>query len=233
MTINRSLFSNLIIKSCASLLSLGTFTLFIASIPSVKAAEEIDFIYSPIQESIKVSSLEKFAEDGIIDANLAFYLNFIKPDEKQKASFRQLLTKKVEIDPVILSRLLKTDEGERLLNTIGEIINIQGGSNGKVAIRGALVTAALDQKEGLTVLNFLRNLSVNVQIDVKKAIDFAKDTKIVIDGTKIFVDEIAKLSVIEAQQDTTVDFSKLPDLRESGKFEVEEKTWNIKDEKRD
>ena len=58
-------------------------------------------------------------------------------------------------------------------------------------------------------------------------------SKIVIDGTKIFVDEIAKLSVIEAQQDTTVDFSKLPDLRESGKFEVEEKTWNIKDEKRD
>ena len=177
MTINRSLFSNLIIKSCASLLSLGTFTLFIASIAPVKAAEKVYFIYNPIEESVPVSSLEKFAQDGIIDDNLAFYMNLAKPNEKQKALFRQLLTKKVEIDPVILSRLLKTDEGERLLNTIGEIINIQGGSNGKVAIRGALVTATLDQKEGLTVLNFLRNLSVNVQIDVKKAIDFAKDTR--------------------------------------------------------
>ena len=86
---------------------------------------------------------------------------------------------------MVLSRLLKTDEGERLLTFFGDIINIQGGkTSGKIALRGAIVTAAFDKEEGLTLLNFLRQLSVDVQIDVAKAIAFAKDVDIVVDGTE-------------------------------------------------
>ncbi len=133
---------------------------------------------------------------------------------------------------MVLSRLLKTDEGERLLTFFGDIINIQGGSSGKIALRGAIVTAALDKKEGLTLLNFLRNLSVDVQIDVRKAIAFAKDVGIIVDGTEKFVQEIAQLSAQEAQQNTKVDFTQLPDLRQPGKFAIEEKTWNLLDRKR-
>lgn len=94
---------------------------------SLQAAEQIDFVYSPIEESLKISSLEKFVADGTIDANLEFYMNIAKPDEKEKAIFRKLLTTKIPVDPVVLSRLLKTDEGERLLTFFGNIINIQGG----------------------------------------------------------------------------------------------------------
>jgi hypothetical protein len=199
---------------------------------SLQAAEQIDFVYSPIEESLKISSLEKFVEDGTIDANLEFYMNIAKPDEKEKAIFRKLLTTKIPVDPVVLSRLLKTDEGERLLTFFGNIINIQGGGSGKIPLRGAIVTAALDKKEGLTLLNFLRNLSVDVQIDVQKAIALAKDIGIIVDGTEKFVAEVAQLSAQEAQQSAQIDFDQLPDLRQPGKFAFAEKTWNLLDRKR-
>ena len=213
------------------LCSLGILTTLNVSLP-VNSAEEIDFVYSPIKETLKVSSLEKFVQDGTIDENLAFYLNIAKPSEEEKELFRKLLTKKIDIDPILLSRLLKTDEGDRLLTFFGDIINIKGGSSGKIALRGAIASAALDQEEGLTLLNFLRNLSVDVQIDVRKAIAFAKDIDIVVDGSKKFVDKVAQLSAQEGQQSPKIDFAQLPDLRQPGKFAVEEKTWNLNDTKR-
>jgi predicted dienelactone hydrolase len=213
------------------LCSLGTLTALTVSLP-VNSAEEIYFVYSPIEESLKVSSLEKFVKDGTIDENLAFYMNIVNPNEQEKALFRKILTQKIDIDPVVLSRLLKTDEGDRLLTFFGDIINIQGGSSGKIALRGAIASAALDQEEGLTLLNFLRKLSVNVQIDVSKAIAFAKDIDIIVGGTEKFVDEVAQLSAQEAQQRPKIDFDQLPDLRQPGQFAVEEKTWNLNDTKR-
>ncbi|MGK7885990.1 MAG: alpha/beta hydrolase [Crocosphaera sp.] len=147
------------------------------------------------------------------------YLNLANVNEEEQRRFKQALTKKIDVDAVVLSRLLKTDEGERLLNFFGEIINIQGGRNGKFALRGAIVTAALDD-QGLTLLNFLRQLSVNVQIDLKKAIAFAKDVEIVVDGTEKFVDEVEKLSAQEARQNPQIDFEQLPDLRKPGNFDI-------------
>ena len=78
---------NSISKICLQILglcSLGTFTSFNVSLP-LNAAEEIYFVYSPIEENLKVSSLEKFVKDGTIDKNLEFYMNIIKPDEREKA----------------------------------------------------------------------------------------------------------------------------------------------------
>lgn len=138
------LMKKLISKIClqfVGLCTLSTLTSFSIYFP-VNAAEKIYFVYSPIEESLKISSLEKFVEDGTIDKNLEFYLNIAKADEERTALFRQILTKKIDIDPVVISRLLKTDEGERLLNFFGNVINIQGGGNGKIALRGAIVTAA-------------------------------------------------------------------------------------------
>ncbi len=137
--------------------SIGILTPLTFSFP-LHAAEEIYFVYDSIEESLKVSSLETFAKDGTIDENLAFYLNIAGVNEAEKALFRKVLTQKIDVEPVVLSRLLKTDEGELLLEFFGRIINIQGGRNGKLALRGAIVTAAFDDR-GLTLLNFLRHYS--------------------------------------------------------------------------
>jgi len=133
---------------------------------------------------------------------------------------------------LILSRhLLKTDEGERLLNFFGNVINIEGGSNGKFVIRGAIVSSALSP-EGLTLLNFFRNLSVDVQIDVTEAIALAKNIDLVVKGTEAFVDEVATLSAQEAQKAPPVDYSQMADLSKRGNYAFTEKKWLLKDTSR-
>jgi predicted dienelactone hydrolase len=229
MFMRKSLISKLPLQ-IIGLFSLGIFTPLTISLP-LNAAEKIYFIYEPIEESLNVSSLETFVADGTIDENLAFYFNIANVSEQEKAVFRELLSKKIEIEPVFLSRLLNTDEGERLLNFFGDLISIQGGRNGKFALRGALVTAAFAD-EGLTLLNFFKQLSVDMQIDVKKAIAFAQDVDIVVNGTEQFVKEVAQLSAQEAQQNPEIDFANLPDLSQPGGFAFEKKIWNLTDSKR-
>ncbi len=204
--------------------SLLSFTFPFISILPTQSAEEIDFVYDSVEKSLKVNSLEKFVNDNIVDENLGFYFNLLDVSETDKQLFREVLTKKIEIDPVVLSRLLNTDEGERLLDFFGKVINIQRGGNGKFALRGAIVTSALSP-EGLTLLNFLRNLSVDVQIDIRKAIAFAEEVNIIVKGTEEFVDEVAELSAQEAQKSPSIDYSQLPDLTKRGKLTFTEKKW--------
>lgn len=123
----------LFLRRCLVSLALGASATVAITIP-LEAAEKISFIYSPFVESLEISSLEIFAEEGIINQDLAFYLKLAKADEKDKKLLREVLTKRIEVDPILLSRLLKTDEGERLLNFFGEYLNIPGGRNGFYAL---------------------------------------------------------------------------------------------------
>ena len=230
MLIKKNPFLKLVLQSF-SLFTVGIFTPLTLSIP-LHAAEKIYFVYDAIEDSLNVSSLETFAQDGTIDENLAFYMNIAGVTEQEKAVFRETLTKKIDVDPIVLSRLLKTDEGERLLNFFGDLIEIKGGRNGKFALRGAIITAALDS-EGLTLLNFLRQLSVDIQLDIRKTLAFANDVQIVVDGTEKFVKEVAQLSAQEAQQSEPIDFTNLPDIGQPGDVSFEEKTWNLTDSKRE
>jgi hypothetical protein len=53
------------------------------------------------------------------------------------------------------------------MDDFGDVINIQGGRNGKYSLRGSLVQAVFDP-EGLSLINVLKKLPVNMQIDIKK-----------------------------------------------------------------
>ena len=221
----------LFLRRCLVSLALGASATVAITIP-LEAAEKISFVYSPFVESLEISSLEIFAEEGIINQDLAFYLKLAKADEKDKKLLREILTKRIEVDPILLSRLLKTDEGERLLNFFGEYLNIPGGRNGFYALRGAMILSAFDE-EGLTLLNFLRRLGTNIQLDVRKALILAKEIKLVVQGTEYFIAEIAKLSEQEIAEETSVNFAQLPDLRRSGSFGIKKQTWNLTDKSRE
>ncbi len=211
-------------------LALGVSTTALMAMP-LKAAEKIFFYYSPLIDSLQVSSLEIFAEEGTIDKDLGFYMKLAGVNEEEKKLFRELLTKKIDVEPVVLSRLLNTDEGERLLNFFGEVINIQGGGNGQYALRGAIVSAAFDE-EGLTLMNFFRQLATNVQLDLRKAIALQKDLELIVQATKLFTAEIAQLSKQEIAQESSVNFAQLPDLRQLGTSGIKQQTWNLTDRDR-
>ncbi len=237
MTIDYPLFKER--TSCSQLfsgrwlfsLALGASAAVVMAMP-LKAAEKIYFLYSPLIDSLQVSSLETFAKSGTIEGDLAFYLNLAGANDEEEKQFRETLTKRIEVDPVVLSRLLNTDEGKRLLNFFGKFINIQGGRNGFYALRGAMVLAAFDS-EGLTLLNLLRQLGTNVQLDLRKAKTLAKDIELIVEGTKQFAAKIAQLSAQEIASEPDVNFAQLPDLRRLGTFGIKKQIWTLTDASRE
>ncbi|MDJ0599273.1 MAG: alpha/beta hydrolase [Crocosphaera sp.] len=209
----------------------GTLTSLTLTLPT-NAAEKIYFVYDSLIASLPVSSLEVYANEGKLTQQLSQYFDLAGTSEEERQAFREALSTPVIIDPVDLSRLLNTDEGERILNYVGKVFNIHGGRNGKYIIRGALVQAAFNP-EGLTLINFLNRLATDVQIDIKKALELAEQIEIIVNGTYLFIEEVAKLAAIEAQQDPKIDFSQLTDPRQPGSFEVKKQRWNLFDKTRD
>ncbi|MGB2926289.1 MAG: alpha/beta hydrolase [Limnothrix sp.] len=196
------------------------------------AAEEIDFIYSPLIESLDVGSLETFAIDGTIPPDLKFYLNLVDASPQELALLQTALTRRVEIDPILLARVFKTDEGDRLLTSFGEIVKIQGGRNAKFALRGAIINSAFDE-QGLTLLNVLKNLQVNVQVDIENLFRFAGSIKVIVDGTEKFVNEVERLSQQEAKPFRFVNYARRPDLRQQTTTPIKTETWLLNDAERD
>lgn len=211
-----------------SLIYLGIATLLIAIALKGKAAETIKVVFGPANESVSVQSLETFAETGTVDSNLSAYLKVARVTEEEQQKFRVALNESVPIEnPELLSRLLNTDEGERLLEILGKVINVEGGLNGKDALRTAILAAA-QEPEGLTLLNFFRNFPGNIQINLERSLALANNVEIVVEGTERFIDEMAILSKREAAAVSPVDFSQLPDLRQPGTFDVIQKRWELK-----
>jgi predicted dienelactone hydrolase len=192
----------------------------------IRAAEEIFFIYGPFSRSLQVSSLEAFAKEGIVDRNLRQYLQATTP--QQQAEFRQALTQKTEVNPVLLSRFFHTDIGEDILERLGALITTQGNSNGKFALRSALITSALEP-EGLTLLNFLQNLPINMQIDVQKMSRLTTAIDLVIRATNVFTEEVAELSRQEAKRAGEINFAALTDPRQVGSYGVEQRKIELID----
>ncbi len=216
---------------CLRSLAIGILSTIITALP-VEAAEKIYFIYGPLNLSLKVKSLETFAHEGIVDENLKFYMNLTGVDEQEKERFRSALTQRTEINPVQLSRFFNTGIGEDILSRFGQFLMIQGGTNGKYALRGALIQAAFEP-QGLTLLNFLKKLPTNMQIDIEKSLALSQAVETVVEATREFSQEIAKLSAQEAQQSPSIDYSKLPDIRQLGPYGVQQKQiWTLTDERR-
>ncbi len=211
-------------------LILGTLTAVGTLLPA-QAGEKIKFIAGPLRFSLRISSLEAFAADGTVDRGLADYLRIDGATEEEKAQFREILLKRAEIDPVLLSRLLRTEMGEDLLSRWGEHIAIQGGRNGKYALRGAIVKSAFDAN-GLTLINVLRHLPVNIQIDVRQALSLAERVDLIITATNFFEEEIIRLAQQEMVEASPVDFDTFRDLRPQGEFGVERRQWKLSDASR-
>lgn len=211
-------------------MGLGIFNPFSLA-PSLRAAEKIDFIYSPLGESLKIQSLEAFAADGTVTSDLQFYLDIVDASESEKELLRTALTRKVVIDPVLLSRVLKTDEGERLLESFGQIVKIKGGRSAKFALRGAIVRSAFEE-EGLTLLNVLQNLQVNIRVDLAALATFANSVSVIVEGTERFVQEVQQLSQQEASNFNFINYAQRPDLRRQNTDAIKHQTWFLKDDSR-
>ena len=209
-------------------LAMATISTIFSVIP-VKAAQTIYFYYGPLGFSIEVDSLELFAKEGKINRELDFYLSRVEPETQAK--FRQVLLKRQEIDPVQLYRFLRTPIGEELLTQVGKLINFPGGGNGKYGIRAALGKAAFDS-EGLTLLNFMRQFSTDIELNTDNILQVRDSMQFLVRATKQMELAMASLSSKEAASSTPVDFSKLPDIRLPGNYGYIKQTLTLNDTSR-
>ena len=212
-------------------IALGAISVASLAMP-VKAQKTLYFVFPPLKESLRVESLDTFAQDGTVNQDLGFYLKLAKADEEARIKFREALNIASPVDPLLVSRFFNSQVGESILEIAGQYIQIEGGSNGKLALRGALVTAAFDE-EGLSLINFFRKLPTNIQFDLPQMLELAKATEKVVRATKLFSEEvIPNLSATEVAAAEPVDFASLPDLRQRGNFGVEQKRWTLSDRER-
>ncbi len=210
-------------------LLLGLFSACLTAIP-VHAAEKIYLSYGPLMLSLRVESLETFAKEGKINKDLELYL--AQATLEQQAQFRQALLKRVDINPVMISRFFNTKIGEAILFRLGKGITIQGGVNGKYALRAALVQAAFDP-EGLTLLNVLKKFPNNIQYQGELILGFAQVADKFILATETLVKEMRAWTAEEAAINPPANYATLPDLRKPGKYEVKKQVWHLTDKSRD
>ncbi|MGK7916512.1 MAG: alpha/beta hydrolase [Prochloraceae cyanobacterium] len=210
-------------------LALTTISTIFSIIP-VKAAQTIDFYYGPLGFSIDIESLELFAKEGKINRQLDFYLSRVEPEAREK--FRKALLRREDVNPVELYRFFRTPIGEKILIQVGNLINFPRGGNGKYGIRAALVKAAFDTEEGLTLLNFLRQFPTDIELNTNNILLVRDLVQLLVRGTKRLEQEMASLSSQEAANSTPVDFSKLPDLRLPGKYGYIKQTLTLNDTSR-
>ncbi|AFY70576.1 protein of unknown function DUF1400 [Thalassoporum mexicanum PCC 7367] len=141
----------------------------LAIAPQADAAEEINIVYSVFGREIPVDSLTKFAETGEVDDDLAGYASYATPEEMAK--FREILNERVEISNVLIARFLYTSQGEKLLELLGEVIKSGPNLSGAKGIRAALILAASDRENGLTLLNFFEKYPTNIYMDIGSALE--------------------------------------------------------------
>lgn len=210
------------------LIALGCLGTILTSFP-VLSAERITFILPPFSRTLEISSLENFVETGRIDANLRQYLGNTTPEQQKE--FRQALTTSKEINPVLISRFFNTTMGEDILNLLGGLITIQGDINGKFALRSALIKSAFEPG-GVTILNLLRNLPTNMQIDVTRVQRLARAIDIVLKATTVFTEKVAQLSLEEAKKAGEINFTAMTDPRQPGPQQVEQMRLDLTDSRR-
>ncbi len=198
--------------------TLAITSIFLNAFPLL-AAEKIDIVYDWVSVSLEVDSIETFAQEGRVDPELDVYLSIAGLKQEQQDELRQALLTKYDINPTLLSRFFNTTTGEQLIERIGVLISLPGGDNGKEILREALLQAALDKDKGLTIVNFLRYLATDIQLNMLEIIQAINYLDVLADATQIFLEETSILSA-QATSETSIDYATLPDIRRPGNYGV-------------
>ena len=211
----------------------------VATLPA-RSADKIYFDYGPFGRSLPVSSLEAFAEDGTIDADLAPYINRLPADRQQ--DFQRFLSTPLHSlspnipeemgDPFALSQWLYTPIGEAVLTGFGQMIETESGGNGQRAIRAAVLLAAADP-DGLSLLNIIRHYPTGgLRLDLQQIQVVARTVTAGTETTDELLSAAAQSAQAAAATEPALDYSALPLLADNGSLAVEQRSLLLDDSQR-
>ena len=109
-------------------LSLGMLSTALSAVPAL-GAERIAFFYPPFGEfSISINALEIFAKQGKITNEFKFYTKRVSP--QQLAQLRDLLQRRFEVSPTLVSQFTYSPLGETVLHRLGGLLQTDSKLNG-------------------------------------------------------------------------------------------------------
>ena len=196
------------------------------------AAERVYASYAAFERSIAVDALETYAKEGKLDDDLAVYTRYLNP--QQLAQLRRVLLTRIDLSPVAVSQFLYTPIGETLLERLGQVIKTGSRQPGFYALRAALILAAADPEEGLTLLNVLRKFPTrSIRINLTRSLQIAEELERLINQTNQAIALVSQQSTAAATAQPPVDFSQQPDLQSKGRFTWNKRTLTLYDLRRD
>lgn len=191
---------------------------------STISADTIRFNYSLLGFKIEVKDLEDFAKQGVSD-NLNFYLKRIPPQQTQK--LQQFLTQSYDVDPVLVYRYSRTSVGVKMLQRIGEIIQLPGNLNGFYGLRAAIVQTA-ESPTGINLIEFLKRFPTQIDLDLEELLELIGKIAETEKQTDRFIESLAK-DVGEKPKFKL----NIPDLSQPGRYRAIAQTRKFYDKQRD
>ena len=189
-------------------------------------AEKIKFNLSVLGFKIEVADLEMFAETGEISDRLDFYLKRISPQQREK--LREFLQQSYDVEPIFVYRFSRTSVGTKLLERLGEIVQIPEDINGFYGLRAALVKAAA-YPEGVNFINFLKSFPTDIKLNLGEVLGLAKTISNTEKEVKNFVASLEIEDTIGNKGNT----NNIPNLSVLGEFKTSQEILDFYDPKRD
>ncbi len=135
------------------------------------AAESVVLKYRFLRGSVSVPELVTFAQTGKLSTALQAYLKLAGRDPDQ---LRRALTQEVKVNPNLLSGLLNSPIGERMLDQVSEVVHTPSNRANRESLRGALVTSALSDSN-ITLIETLENYPTpEVHVEGDRVVEVAQ-----------------------------------------------------------
>lgn len=208
-------------------------------IPSpVQGAERIYVPFGPVEFSLPIASLERFAKEGKIDRALGAYTDYLTPEQLQQ--LRQILITRVDVTPVAIAQFLYSAQGEQILQQLGQVIETKARQDGFYAIRAALIQAAA-HPEGLTLLNVLREFpTYGIRINSQRGFQIFDELTNLIQQTEMAIAAVEREANAEAAAETQFSFAGQPgagfaleqNLQQQGPIRFSKQTLTLTDLRR-
>ena len=179
---------------------LGLVQVAIALSPQITrpttAAETITFSFGPIERSISVESIERYAEEGRVTEDLAPYIRYAENfDPALPQQIRGLLSQRVDADVVTVAQFAYTPQGEYVLEQAGEVFRTGARLSGAKGLRAAAILSAADEAEGLTLINVIRRFpTATLRVNVRQGLAIARQATEALNQSRQALDLISEVS---------------------------------------
>ncbi|MEA5571282.1 alpha/beta hydrolase [Calothrix sp. UHCC 0171] len=138
------------------------FTSVLLNTNHVFAAEKVVLKYRVFRESLSVTELSDFADNGKLSIPMRVGFKLAQQDPNK---VRRYLTEPVKVNAIILDRVLNSPVGNIVLDQMSEVIHTPSRKADRQAMRSALVLSA-NQDNDIKLIEVIKNYpGAEVEVD--------------------------------------------------------------------